>query len=383
MNNEKLQYIDSAAFQQDLIAWYQRNKRDLPWRKDQDPYKIWVSEVMLQQTKVDTVIPYFNRFIKKYPTPEALAEADEEEVLKEWEGLGYYSRARNLHHAVREVVASYGGKVPDTPDELGDLKGVGPYTKGAILSIAFNQPEPAVDGNVMRVFSRILKIEDDISQQRTKKLFEHYVRKLIDTSDPSSFNQAVMELGALICTPKSPACLLCPVQTHCQAFAAGIEETLPVKNKAKKQKTIAYVVILAKNKNDEYIIEKRPDNGLLANLWQFPMVPIEEIGWDHLENWVYGEYGLQIALGDKVGKLKHVFSHIIWQLEIYQAETMEETVKDRRLKFVNCQELSNYPFPVSHQKIMGYIEEEAGKENIKVELQNDKVKRHTRSTSLN
>ncbi|GAA0442618.1 A/G-specific adenine glycosylase [Virgibacillus salarius] len=356
MRDKKLQSIDISGFQNDLIHWYQNNKRDLPWRKDKDPYKIWVSEIMLQQTKVDTVIPYFYRFIEKFPTVQALAAADQQDVLKAWEGLGYYSRARNLQNAVKEVVASYDGNVPANPEDLGALKGVGPYTKGAILSIAFDQPEPAVDGNVMRVFSRLLLIEDDIAQQRTKKLFESYVREMIDESDPSSFNQAIMELGALICTPKSPACLLCPVQEHCQAFAEGRQEELPIKKKAKKQKTIPYVVLLIKNEEtDTFIIEKRSDKGLLANLWQFPMVPIKEIGWEHLERWFYNEYGITLQLQEKKGKLKHVFSHIIWQLDIYTATTNISVMDDHRLKAVDMCELVNYPFPVSHQKMMTYI----------------------------
>ncbi|WP_407703026.1 A/G-specific adenine glycosylase [Virgibacillus tibetensis] len=351
------QYIDKGSFQQDLLGWYHANKRDLPWRKDQDPYKVWVSEIMLQQTKVDTVIPYFYRFIEKFPTIHALAAAEQQDVLKAWEGLGYYSRARNLQNAVKEVVSSYGGEVPRNPDELGALKGVGPYTKGAILSIAYNQPEPAVDGNVMRVFSRVLKVEEDIALQKTKKLFESHVRELIYEDDPSSFNQAVMELGALICTPKSPSCMICPVQIHCSAFKAGIQEDLPVKTKAKKQRIIPYIILLVRNSKNEYIIEKRAENGLLANLWQFLMVPINEIGWDHLENWVYSEYGLKVKIGTKKGKLKHVFSHLIWQLDIYEAATEQEQLPDDRLLFVEKGNLESFPFPVSHQKMMKYLGE--------------------------
>lgn len=241
MFEQTLQKFNINQFQDDLLSWYDANKRDLPWRKDQDPYKVWVSEIMLQQTKVDTVIPYFHRFIDKFPTVYALADAEPQDVLKAWEGLGYYSRARNLQNAVQEVVADYGGTVPANPDELGSLKGIGPYTRGAILSIAYDQPEPAVDGNVMRVISRVLKIEENIAQHRVKKLFEAYIRELIPASDPASFNQAIMELGALVCTPKSPACMLCPIQKHCVAFTEGIQQELPVKTKAKKQKTINYV----------------------------------------------------------------------------------------------------------------------------------------------
>lgn len=348
--------LNISKFQQDLLNWYDKNKRDLPWRKDQDPYKVWVSEIMLQQTKVDTVIPYFNRFINKYPTVYDLAEAEEQEVLKMWEGLGYYSRARNLHTAVREVVENYGGEIPSEPEKLGKLKGIGPYTKGAILSIAFNQPAPAVDGNVMRVFSRILKIEDDIALARTKKVFETYVGKIISKEDPSSFNQAIMDLGATICTPKSPGCMLCPVQDHCQAFAEGIQEELPVKSKQKKQKRIPYVVLAIKNKRGKWLIEKRPASGLLANLWQFPMVPINEIGWDHLENWFYQEYGVKVSTGEKIGKVKHVFSHLIWELEVHPAESEQEYTDDPRIQFVPFEDIKEYPFPVPHQKIIRMIQ---------------------------
>lgn len=358
MIDKTLQNFDIYKFQDNLINWYHANKRDLPWRKDQDPYKVWVSEIMLQQTKVDTVIPYFQRFITKYPTLQDLADADQQDVLKTWEGLGYYSRARNLQNAVREVVSAYESKVPANPKELGALKGVGPYTKGAILSIAFNQPEPAVDGNVMRVLSRVLKVEDDIAQPKVKKKFESFTKELISDEYPSSFNQGIMELGALVCTPKSPMCMLCPVQEQCRAFDEGIEQKLPIKSKAKKQKTIPYVALLIRNEKNQYLIEKRSEAGLLANMWQFPMVPIDEIGMDHIENWVDMEYGVQVNLGNKKGKLKHVFSHLIWQLDIFEATTESVQVTDSRIKLVDSNELNDYPFPVSHQKMMKYMRED-------------------------
>ncbi|MFA1822052.1 A/G-specific adenine glycosylase [Virgibacillus oceani] len=349
--------MNTFAFQQDLLEWYHENKRELPWREDQDPYKIWVSEIMLQQTKVDTVIPYFQRFIEKFPTPEVLAEAEEQDVLKAWEGLGYYSRARNLQNAIREVVSSYGGNVPENEKELGDLKGIGPYTKGAILSIAYNQPVPAIDGNVMRVFSRLLLIEEDISLTKTKKLFDEKVREVISKEDPASFNQAVMELGALVCTPRSPGCLLCPVQAHCEAFAQGREEELPVKAKAKKQREISYAVLLIGNEKNEYLIEKRPEKGLLANLWQFPMIPDSEVDLKQADDWIYKNYGIRAQMKKKLGKLNHVFTHLIWQLDIYEATTEETAVKKDSVFFVDKEKLEEYPFPVSHQKMMKYIQE--------------------------
>ncbi len=206
----------------------------MPWRENRDPYRVWVSEVMLQQTRVDTVIPYFINFMREFPDLESLADADEEKLLKAWEGLGYYSRVRNLQTAVREVVAEYGGKVPETRKEISSLKGVGSYTAGAVLSIAYGMPEPAVDGNVMRVLSRVLLIEEDIAKQKTKRLFEDILYDLISTADPSAFNQGLMELGALVCTPRSPGCLLCPVRLHCRAYEAGVQDALPLKSKKEK-----------------------------------------------------------------------------------------------------------------------------------------------------
>lgn len=354
MVEDILQNFNIKAFESDLLTWYHENKRMLPWRETSDPYRIWVSEIMLQQTKVDTVIPYFKRFMEKYPTVYSLAEAPEEEVLKEWEGLGYYSRARNLHTAVREVVEKYEGTIPDEKKELGSLKGVGPYTQGAILSIAFNQPEPAVDGNVMRVFSRLLLINDDIARPRTKKHFETIVREVISKEDPSSFNQAIMDLGATICTPKSPACLVCPVLEHCCAFEVGAQAELPVKSKAKKQKTIFYAALKVKNADGNYLIEKRPETGLLANMYQFPMVPLSEVALMDIPEWFKEEYGVDVKLGKRDGDLKHVFSHLIWDIEIYEAETDATEVADNRLRLASPDEMKKLPFPVSHLRIRGF-----------------------------
>jgi len=355
MSSQSLQNFDIQAFQKQMLSWYDENKRQLPWRKTKDPYKIWVSEIMLQQTQVNTVIPYFKRFMTKFPTVYHLAAADEQTVLKMWEGLGYYSRARHLHEAAKDVVNNYGGEIPRDPKQLGRLKGIGPYTKGAILSIAFDQVEPAIDGNVMRVISRILKIEEDITKYQTKKLFDQYVRRIIPAHNPSAFNQSLMELGALVCTPKEPMCLLCPVQQHCLAFSAGIERDLPIKTKNKPQKTIPYVVLLITNDQDEIVIEKRPKSGLLANMWQFPMVPLNEIGFAHLENWLYAEYGLNVSLHEQKGTLKHIFTHLIWDMEIYTANTTDQQSSDRRIRFVKANDLETLPFPVPHLKVMKYL----------------------------
>jgi len=355
LKDNTLRYFNISLFQQNLLHWYSLNKRDLPWRKDQDPYKIWVSEIMLQQTKVDTVIPYFNRFMMKYPTVFDLAEADEQSVLKEWEGLGYYSRAKNLHHAVKEVVSVYNGEVPNDFKQLVSLKGIGPYTRGAILSIAFNQAEPAVDGNVMRVLSRVLKIEKNIANQQVKKYFEYITKELISTGDPASFNQGLMELGALICKPKAPLCDLCPVKESCRAQKEGIQEQLPIKTKAKKQKTFKYIALLITDEKENIIIEKRPSKGLLANLWQFPMIPLDEVSEDNQEKWLQKSYGLSVDIKEEKGVLKHVFSHIIWDVHIYTAKLHAENETSKQLRKVALSELEDYPFPVSHLNMMKFL----------------------------
>jgi A/G-specific adenine glycosylase len=349
----KLSSFSIHAFQDDLINWYLTEKRDLPWRKDQDPYKVWVSEIMLQQTRVDTVIPYFTSFIEKFPSIEALADANEEEVLKAWEGLGYYSRVRNLQSAVKEVKESYGGVVPNSPQEISKLKGVGPYTKGAILSIAYNIPEPAVDGNVMRVLSRILSIWEDIAKPKTRKIFEDATYELISKDDPSSFNQALMELGALICTPTSPSCLLCPVREHCAAFEEGVQAELPIKSKKKKPKPLQMAAAVLHDSDGNLFIHKRPSTGLLANLWEHPNLEIVATTAgtyrEQLADYLQTEYEAKVELSELAGTVEHIFSHLIWNISIFIGEV--KNIPNENLVAVSLEELSKYAFPVSHQKI--------------------------------
>lgn len=349
MPDKSLQQFDKSTFRKSLIHWYKENCRDLPWRKTTDPYKIWVSEIMLQQTKVDTVIPYYEKFLTRYPTVYKLAEADEQDVLKEWEGLGYYSRARNLHTAAKEVVQSYGGKVPHDRDTLTTLKGIGPYTRGAILSIAFQQPEPAVDGNVMRVLSRVLLIKDNISDARTRRRFETIVQELIDVTDPSSFNQGLMEIGALICTPTSPKCDVCPLRTHCRAKVKRLETKLPIRMRAKKQRTIDYVTLLLSDADGKLAIEQRPNDGLLANMWQFPMIEHRDKKLD-IEKIVRETLSFPHTYIGEVGHVKHVFSHIIWELTVVRV-TCTKRAEDLHYTFVPRETLARYPLSVAHQKV--------------------------------
>lgn len=352
---ELLKNFDINAYQSDLIGWFLTEKRDLPWRRTQDPYKIWVSEIMLQQTRVDTVIPYFNKFMKKFPTIEALADADEQELLKVWEGLGYYSRVRNLQSAVREVQTEYGGKVPNKKEEFSQLKGVGPYTTGAVLSIAYGVPEPAVDGNVMRVLSRIFEIKDDIAKPKTRKLFESLTAEIISKEDPSSFNQGLMELGALICKPGKPSCLLCPVREHCRAFHNGKESELPVKSKKTKVKSVQLMAAVIETDNKEILLRKRPNEGLLANMWEFPneeiqISPVKNILSDYEEQ-VREKHEIKVKLEEPLCVIEHEFSHLKWHIQVFKGKLSGEMKESESFKAIPIEKIEEYPLPVSHQKI--------------------------------
>jgi A/G-specific adenine glycosylase len=338
-----VKYPYVAEFRQSLVEWFEEEKRDLPWRHTKDPYKIWVSEVMLQQTRVDTVIPYYNRFMESFPTLELLAEAPQEYLLKHWEGLGYYSRARNLQAGVREVLENYGGIVPDNRYEISKLKGVGPYTAGAILSIAYNKPEHAVDGNVMRVLSRVLNIHDDIALPKTKKIFEAAVEELIDPHNASSFNQGLMELGALICSPTSPKCLLCPVREYCTAFNEGEPEKLPVKSKKVKMKHISYDVFVCEDEVGRILMEQRPASGLLANMWQFPMV---EQADDSLLKFAV-HYEVEAQAQQEILTFKHVFSHLTWHVNAYYMKCKSFEKGD----WLTQEQIELLPMPVPMLKI--------------------------------
>ena len=351
-----MNYQYKEQFSKSLVEWFKQEHRDLPWRHTKEPYKIWVSEVMLQQTRVDTVIPYYNRFIEKYPTAQELAYAPEEELLKMWEGLGYYSRARNLQAGVKEVVETYGGKVPDNRVDISKLKGVGPYTAGAILSIAYGKPEHAVDGNVMRVLSRVLNIDNDIALPKTKRIFEDAVSELIDVNNTSEFNQGLMELGALICTPTSPKCLLCPVRDYCTAFHEGDPSSLPVKTKKVKTKNIEYDVFVLRDEKGRFLMEKRSADGLLANMWQFVMV--ERLANEESLSKVEKHYGLIL---DKQGivplvRFKHVFSHLKWEIESYLVDCHNggEELPEGTAFFTKDQ-VTELPMPVPMLKIWDTI----------------------------
>ncbi|MCW5933082.1 MAG: A/G-specific adenine glycosylase [Fimbriimonadia bacterium] len=252
-----------------LLAWFQQARREMPWRGSTDPYAIWVSEIMLQQTQVATVIPFFQRFIERFPTVESLASAPLEEVLKLWEGLGYYSRARNLRQAAQVVMEQHGGQLPNSADRLRELPGIGAYTAGAIASIAFQKPEPLVDGNVMRVLSRLLWIQGDLKKGANQSLLWQIAGQLVPEDSPGDFNQALMELGSTICSPADPACARCPVSHLCAALKRGEPTAVPEASASKSSQAVTDVSAMVWN-GTAFILAQRPEQGLWGGLWEFP-----------------------------------------------------------------------------------------------------------------
>jgi A/G-specific adenine glycosylase len=284
-----------------LLRWYRRERRDLPWRRTRDPYRIWLSETMLQQTRVDTVIPYYERFLERFPSVEALATADEQDVLKEWAGLGYYARARNLKRAAETVVRDHGGALPRDPDALRALPGVGRYTAGALLSIAFRERAGIVDGNVRRVLSR-WTADPDLGDARAWALAE----ALVPARSPDDFNQALMELGATVCTPRAPRCGACPVPSLCRAAASDDPEAFPRARKRPTPRPVAALAALVE-RGDRILMVRRPSQGLLGGMWELPSLEGDDA--DALVASIAERTGLHTAAPERVGNVRHGFTH--------------------------------------------------------------------------
>lgn len=317
---------DNQQFQQDLLEWYHKNARDLPWRSDPTPYRVWISEMMLQQTRVDTVIPYYMRFISELPTIEALASVEEDKLLKLWQGLGYYNRALNLKKAAQILVAENQGELPSETTELLLLPGIGSYSAGAIASIAFGKAVPAVDGNVLRIMARILAIHEDINSGKVKKQMQEIMTQLVPKKESGSFNQALMDLGASICIPKGePKCTECPVSKHCIAYNRGISSDLPIKV-AKKRRIVDEKTVFIILSKDKFALRKREAGGLLPNLWEFPNV--EGYLTENQSRDVLREMGVYVKQIKETKTSKHIFSHREWHMKGYfiLGETEESAV---------------------------------------------------------
>ena len=336
--------MDGKRFVQDLLAWYEQAARSLPWRDRPEPYRVLVSEIMLQQTRVDTVIPYFLRFMERFPSIGALAGAPEQDVLKLWEGLGYYSRARNLQAAAREVEASYGGVLPDSAGEMKKLPGIGEYTAGAVASIAYGRAEPAVDGNVLRVFARLYAIAQDIKAPATKRAVTQIAAQLLPDARAGAFNQALMELGALVCTPKSPRCGECPVQAHCAAHAAGVQAELPMRSARQAAREEHYGALLLQC-GDAVCVSRRPGRGLLAGLWQLPLAGAqEETALQAAAALARAITGRDVALSGPLGRYTHAFSHLRWTIDLFAAYSDSDACADGSFHYVDAGQRAALPF---------------------------------------
>ncbi len=313
------------ALQVKLLTWFQQNKRPMPWRGETDPYRIWVSEVMLQQTQVTTVVPYYHRFLRKFPTVQALASAPMDAVLKQWEGLGYYARARNLHRAAREIVETHGGTLPQSYRQLKNLPGFGDYTAGAVASLAFGEAVPAVDGNVKRVLSRLFAITTDITRGDGRKRVASLAAELAQSAPhPGDWTETLMELGAVVCTPARPKCPRCPVRDDCAAHRQGIAERLPVKPARAKipHFDVSAGVIYRTPARKEFLIAQRPHDGMLGGLWEFPggkLEPGESLP-ECLRREIREELAMEISVQEPVTVVKHAFTHFRITLHAFAAE---------------------------------------------------------------
>ncbi len=350
--------LERRSLRKSLLDWYTKASRDLPWRSSRDPYAIWVSEIMLQQTQVKTVIPYYHRWLAQFPTIEQLASADLQSVLKAWEGLGYYTRARNLHRAAQEIMQHYGGVFPTQLQDVLALPGIGRTTAGGILSAAFNQPVPILDGNVKRVLARLVALPVPPTKA-TKQLWQ-LSEALLDREHPRDFNQALMDLGATVCTPKNPDCNSCPWTFHCQAYNLGIQSELPMRETTSPlpHKNIGVAVIW--NNQRQILIDRRRAEGLLGGLWEFPGGKIEvgETIEECIKREIREELAIEIEVGDRLITIDHAYSHFRVTLNVHHCRYLTgipQPIECDEIRWVTLDEIDQFPFPKANSQIIAAL----------------------------
>ncbi len=358
-----------AAFREALPAWFEGAQRAMLWRETdadgrRDPYRVWLAETMLQQTRVDTATPYFERFVAAYPTVSALAAAPLDDVLVLWEGLGYYSRARNLHRAAQSVVADHGGQVPATAEAFGALPGVGPYTTAAVLSLAFGIPLAVLDGNVIRVLARVFAVPDDARAPRTRAALQHTATQLLDVERPGRWNEAVMELGATVCTPKKPACPVCPLRVVCAAFARGTPEAFPVVSARRAVPQALVAVALITDDAGRVLMQRRPENVMLGGLWEFPGGKVEpgETPPEACAREVREELGVEVEVGAAVAVVDHTYSHLRVRIHAFRcrlASGKPRTVTGEPMRWLAPDEMADVAVPRASRKIVEAARAEA------------------------
>jgi len=350
--------IDTASFRRKLLRWYEAHSRRLPWREYCDPYKIWVSEVMLQQTTVQAVLPYYSAWIKTFPNLKSLSQAPLQKVLKSWQGLGYYQRAKNLHKASKIILDKFKGRIPQDSKELRKLPGFGPYITAAVLSLAFGKPYPVVDANVRRVLMRLKGARGEANPKNDKELLDflapHFPHKM-----PGIFNQGMMELGALVCRPKNPSCLLCPLSDFCQAFKDGKQEVIPLPKKRNYRKIEAVVAII--RKNGKLLIQKRPSKGLLADLWEFPggKRKVGETLEQALHREIQEELHAEVQEEKFLIRVQHAYTQFQVSLYAYECRLKNEPrLNKNHHRWLILRDLRRYPFPSGSAKIIKFLEQE-------------------------
>jgi len=339
-----------------LIEWYQRHHRRLPWRETNDPYRIWVSEVMLQQTQVQTVLPYYQKFLRNFPNVKTLANADLQELLKAWEGLGYYARARNMHRSAKVIFEQHAGIFPDSWDVLRKLPGIGDYIASAVLSIAFNQPYAVLDGNVKRVLARLYEISEPVNKPSSYKTFKRIADGLLDCRHPGMFNQALMELGALVCKPKKPDCNGCPLYFRCRANQKEHVDQFP--KRIQKPKTPLHnIAVGVVYKNSHMLITRRKPEGLLGGLWEFPggKVRNHESPEKACIREIKEEVNLNVTVDGHISQVKHAYTHFKILMDVFICRYVSGEVKlngPEDFRWITLKEIDQYPFPKANHKFI-------------------------------
>jgi A/G-specific adenine glycosylase len=364
MTSKKQNKKTHVSLAKALLQWFQKHARDLPWRKPRTPYRVWLSEMMLQQTRVDTVVPYFEKFLHHWPTLAHLANASLDEVLKEWAGMGYYSRARYLHRAAQIMVCDHGGKIPRKHEEIKNLPGVGEYTAGAIASLAFNQRQVAVDGNVVRVFGRLLAKKFNQNLPKDRKIIEAEILNVMPQKNTGLFNEALMELGATICTSKNPLCLKCPIKKYCLGFSKGNPEDYPGKKPPTKIRSETFGLAIIQNKG-KVLIQKNKTDRLLADLWGFPTIqiqknsPSEKTVNQKIQATIKSSLGITLKKEDSLPIFQHRFSHILMTLypqkfSVKIPSSKSQNIKNKRgnpLSWVPLNQLDQYALSKAHRRV--------------------------------
>lgn len=351
-----------------LLAWYQQHHRQLPWRESRDFYPVWVSEVMLQQTQVQTVVPYFLRFMKAFPTLEELAGADTQDLLRNWAGLGYYARARNLQKAARILVREHGGEFPGSYREALRLPGIGRYTAAAILSIAFDQPLPALDGNVVRVLSRLFCLKGDPARSPVQGMLAAAGRQLLPGHRPGDFNQALMELGATVCLPRNPRCLLCPWSSHCEALKSGMQERLP-ENGRRPEMILSLQAAAVIRHRGRFLIRRRSGSRLLQDMWEFPGGEFSRSGLaDSLAKQIQGELDLSVWLGSPLTTIKHAVTNRRITLTVYEARLkppLPPTLSIPDARWIWLSQAGRYPLTAAASRIVQVLTAEKSHDRVR------------------